>query len=180
MHIQTCSSEQTHKHITKLFLDIQTSPFIIIIISLIECWTPTSSFLLQLVAFAWVCPTPAVVSNLTNGLMDVGWNKECVWARSLGCHSVISLVTIDLDSKIGQPPSWRRDSDNHVIHHNGTEPNAQVRNLEMVVNPHPHKVWVGHTDTHTVTYTQAYSRRSREDGLLALKERGRMFIFVSD
>ncbi len=137
---------------------------------------------IQLAASSWVCSMTAAFLNLTFDMMDVQWNIGSVSVSSLGCHSVISLVTIDLDSKKGQPPSWRRDSDNHVIHHSGTEPNIRVRNLTLVVNPHLHIAYSGHTEahTHTHTHTQAYNRESRQDGLLALKGYSRMFIFVSD
>lgn len=87
---------------------------------------------------SWVCFKTAVIVTLT--FWNDGYSIKCsVSVSSLGCHSVIGLVTIDLDSKIGQPPSWRRDSDNHVIHHSGTEPNTQVRKLKLAVNPHLHR-----------------------------------------
>lgn len=87
--------------------------------------------------------------------------------RSIGHYFVLSLVTTDLDSKIGQPPSLRQDSDNHVIHRSDTESNTQVRNLKLVVNHHLH--------VDTLTVTQAYHKISQH-GLLALEGYSRMFI----
>lgn len=79
------------------------------------------------------------------------WNTGCVSVSSPGCHSVMSLVTIDLDSELGRPQSYRQASDNHVIHHSGVESNAQVRNLKLAVNPHPH---VGRKCMHAHVHTR--------------------------
>lgn len=87
----------------------------------------------------------------------------------------MNLVTIDLDSEIGRPQSYRQASDNHVIHHSGVESNAQVRNLKLAVNPHPH---VGCKCMHAHVHTLL--GKSWQNDLLSLKGFGGMFIFVSD
>lgn len=91
----------------------------------------------------------------------------------------MSLVTIDLDSEIGRPQSYRQASDNHVIHHSGVESNAQVRNLKLVVNPRPPVGEGAHKSARTHTCIDAL-RKSWQDAVLSLKGFGGMFIFVSD
>lgn len=59
-------------------------------------------------------------------MIYAGWNIWCILVISLVCHIVMNLVTTDLDSMIGYPSSWSKDSDNHAIHHSSNDPHTHT------------------------------------------------------